>query len=283
MAHKDIISKHILKRILLDMAIYLFKLDLVDAELLSTEEQRVEDRRSDLVAKVVSAQGDTFIMHLEIQNNNDSTMPVRMLRYLTDIKLAYPEYPVHQCLVYIGAAPLNMSNILSSPQLNYHYERIDMREIDYQTLYNSDSPDALVLAILCDFRGNDPGEMVIHILQKLHALTRHDEPRQREYIQMLEILADNRHLNINIQEAYDMLHIEIERLPSYQKGIEKGIEKGMEKGMEKGIEKGREEGEHKKSLEVARTLLSMNFIPEQIAAITQLSLSEIQQLPKQQQ
>jgi hypothetical protein len=36
MGHKDIISKGILKRILLDMAVNLFQLDLIDAELLST-------------------------------------------------------------------------------------------------------------------------------------------------------------------------------------------------------------------------------------------------------
>ena len=57
MSQKDIVSKGLLKRLLLDMAIYLLRLDLVDAELLSTEEQRFEDRRADLVAKVTPAQG----------------------------------------------------------------------------------------------------------------------------------------------------------------------------------------------------------------------------------
>lgn len=33
---KDIVSKSLLKRLLLDMATYLLRLDLVDAELLST-------------------------------------------------------------------------------------------------------------------------------------------------------------------------------------------------------------------------------------------------------
>jgi predicted transposase/invertase (TIGR01784 family) len=80
-----------------------------------------------------------------------------------------------------------------------------------------------------------------------------------------------RHLNVNIQEAYAMLQIDIERLPSYQKGLEKGMERGMEKGMEKGME----EGEHRKALAVARELLAMNFSPEQVAAITQLPLAEI--------
>ena len=50
MSQKDIVSKDILKRLLLDMATYLLRLDLVDAELLSTEAQRIEDRRADLVA-----------------------------------------------------------------------------------------------------------------------------------------------------------------------------------------------------------------------------------------
>jgi len=142
MAHKDLISKHILKRLLLDIGIHLFKLDLVDAELLSTEEQRVEERRSDLVAKVKTAQDQHFILHLEIQTSNDSKMPIRMLRYLTDIQQAHPKQRIHQCLVYIGEKKVRMANTLNSPQLSYCYDLIDMREIDYQTLYNSDSPDA---------------------------------------------------------------------------------------------------------------------------------------------
>lgn len=51
--------------------------------------------------------------------------------------------------------------------------------------------------------------------------------------------------------------------------------RGMEKGMEKGLEKGMEEGAHRKALAVAERLLAMNFSPEQIAAITQLPLTEI--------
>jgi predicted transposase YdaD len=279
MGQKDIISKGILQRLLLDMAVYLFRLDLIDAELLATEAQRIEDRRADLVAKVTPARGDPFILHLEIQNANDGQMAVRMLRYLTDIHLAYPGHRLHQCLVYIGAERLSMASGLDSPQLRYHYDVVDMRTIDYRTLYASDQPDALVLAILGDFGDDDPQAVVVRLLEKLRRLTEPDEGRLRECLSMLEILADNRHLNVNIQEAYAMLQIDIERLPSYQKGLEKGLEQGMEKGMEKGmeqgIEQGLEEGEHRKALAVAWELLAMNFSPEQVAAITQLPLAEI--------
>ncbi len=82
---------------------------------------------------------------------------------------------------------------------------------------------------------------------------------------MLEILADNRHLALDLRETHAMLHIDLERLPSYQKGLEKGMEQGREEGREKGA--------HRKAL--AEALLAMNFTPEQVAAITQLPLAEI--------
>ena len=142
-------------------------------------------------------------------------------------------------------------------------------------MYASNQPDALVLAILGDFGDDDPQMVVTRLVEKLRRLTDPDEGRLRECLAMLEILADNRHLALNLQEAYAMLQINLERLPSYQKGLEKGMEQGMEQGMEKGMEQGMEEGEHRKALAVAEALLAMNFSPEQVAAITQLPLAEI--------
>ena len=263
MSQKNIVSKDILKRLLLDMATYLLRLDLVDAELLSTEAQRIEDRRADLVAKVKPTQGAPFILHLEIQNANDGQMPVRMLRYLTDIHLAQRGQQVHQCLIYIGAERLTMKAELDSPQLHYRYDLVDMRKVDYRTLYVRDQPEALVLAILGDFGAEDPATVVKRLVEKLCALTGPDGKRLREYLSMLEILADNRHLTVHFEEVYAMLQINLEHLASYRVGMEKGLEKGME------------EGEHRKALAVAETLLAMNFSPEQIAAITQLPLAEI--------
>ncbi len=56
MAEKDILSKTLLKRIALDIATYLFKLEITEAELLETEFQRVEERRADLLLAVKAPQ-----------------------------------------------------------------------------------------------------------------------------------------------------------------------------------------------------------------------------------
>jgi len=80
MAEKDITTKAILKHIVKDIAHYIFHLDLDQAEIIETEYQRVEKRHADLV--VQAKQGERkFILHIEIQNDNQAIMPLRMMRY----------------------------------------------------------------------------------------------------------------------------------------------------------------------------------------------------------
>ena len=115
MAEKDIVSKEVLQHLAADIANILRELDVEhdSVELLQTEQQRVESRRADMVARMKKRQtGEKLILHVEIQNANDNTMPVRMLRYLSDILLQYPEEMVYQYVVYIGKRPVSMPNQL---------------------------------------------------------------------------------------------------------------------------------------------------------------------------
>ncbi|MCB2263830.1 MAG: hypothetical protein LGR52_12980, partial [Candidatus Thiosymbion ectosymbiont of Robbea hypermnestra] len=100
-----------------------------------------------------------------------------------------------------------------------------------------------VLAILCDFGDRDPGEVVTYIVRRLQELLGKDERGFREYMNMLEVLSENRELRARVEEAEHMLtQVEIERLPSFAIGFERGEAKGMEAGREAGMEAGREEG-----------------------------------------
>jgi len=270
MADKDIISKQVLKRILVDVATYVFGLQLNVVELIETEQQRIEDRRADLTAKVVDKQGNRFILHIEIQNRNQKNMPDRMLRYLSDIRLNYPGVEVFQYLLYIGFDRLTMMDGIETRQLNYRYAVIDMHDIDYKMFMEQESPDALVMAILCDFKG-EPIKNVIHqLLTKLIRLTQNDSKMLREYISMLEIMASNRDININIKQEFEMLHIEVEKLPSFLMGEERGREEGRKEG--------RKEGEKRKAYAVAKRLLAAGMQIEQIALFTDLDKAEIEKI-----
>ncbi len=69
-------SKQIFKALARDFATYLFDLAVTEVDLLETAQQRVEERRADLVATVALADGQPFILPIEIQNDNLGIMPV---------------------------------------------------------------------------------------------------------------------------------------------------------------------------------------------------------------
>nr|VFK64337.1 MAG: conserved hypothetical protein (putative transposase or invertase) [Candidatus Kentron sp. TUN] len=241
MGDKDIVSKEIIGKLAAYLAIYLLDLpidpDFQEAK--GTEHQRVEDRRADLVVKLREQGGKPFLLHIEIQNDNDPKMPVRMMRYLTDVLLAYPGLPIHQYLIYIGAEKLTMPDRFEGPDTHHRYGLVDMRSVDCEYLIKKDTPEALVLAILCDFKGRDPQEVVNYIYTRLQELVGDNTKRLRECIHMLHILSVNRSLDRQIEEAEKVLtQIDMTRIPSYRIGMEKGREEGREEGMEKGIEKG---------------------------------------------
>ena len=63
-------------------------------------------------------------------------------------------------------------------------------------------------------------------------------------------------------------------------GLEEGLEKGIEQGLEKGIEQGLEKGKKRNSLKIAEKLLARGMQEEEVAAITELSMEEVQSLTK---
>lgn len=233
MGHKDITSKYILKHIVLDMAQYLLNMKLDSAEILETEKQRVEERRADLVVKATQKKNE-FILHIEVQNDNQSKMPIRMLRYYTDIAFSWPGYDVIQYLIYIGKQPLSMVSGIDRKNHYYQYQTIDMHQVDCSVFLGQDNPEAVVLAILCDFQKQDKRQIIREILNRVQQLTRNNEVQYRDCILMLEILSENRDLSGLIKEEESMLSaIKLEDLPSYEIGVEKGIEQGIEQGIEK--------------------------------------------------
>jgi hypothetical protein len=251
MTAKDVISRDTLKRLTTDLAKHLLGIDGEAVELLETQSQRVEDRRADLVAQMRSSSGSEFLLHAEIANNNKADMALRMLRYYTDIRLAGHAGPIRQFLIYIGTDPLNMPGGIQEPQLlDYRYGLVDMHRVNCAGLLVQDNPDALVLAVLCDFGGREPQEVVSYIVRRLSELSGSDEPRFREYMTMLEILSENRNLRPQVEEAERMLtQIDIERMPSYVIGMERGEIRGLERGERLGLERGErlglERGEHR--------------------------------------
>jgi predicted transposase YdaD len=89
----------------------------------------------------------------------------------------------------------------------------------------------LVLAILCDFKGQPPSEVVHFIFERLQQLAGNNESGLREYIRMVEILSVNRSLEKVVEEEEKMLsQIKTSQLPSFNIGLKQGLIEGKLEG-----------------------------------------------------
>jgi len=145
---------------------------------------------------------------------------------MPDIRLKYKDEDVHQYLLYIGKKAFAMASGIKTLQLDYQYSVIDMHKIDYQFFMQKNTADALVLAVLGDFKEVEAKSVIHEILARLITITKGDNKALREYISMLEILASNRDINLDIQQEFEMLEVEIEKLPSFLIGEKLGEKRG---------------------------------------------------------
>ena len=282
MPDKDLISKQLLQRILIGFGNRLFDLNIVEAELLSNEQARIEARRADLVARVKEADGKSYILHVEIQNDNQRDMPLRMMRYYSDIALAHAGEKIVQYLLYIGKAPMTMSNHVSDDGWQYRYRVLDMRDQDSEHFLNSNNPDALVLAILCDPKSLEPNALVAHIIKELRRLHGDKLDNLRDSLKMLDVLSGNRGLQDVVEETINM-YIDEEKLGIYQAvkkrgeaiGIKKGEARGIKKGEARGEARGIKKGEARGLRKMVLRLLT-KLPPEQVADLSGMSLAEVE-------
>ena len=269
MPSKDLISKQLLRQLAVDFSNQLFGRNIVEAELLSSEQPRVEERRADLVARVKNDQGKSYILHVELQNDNHKNMPLRMLRYYTDLALEHENEEIEQHLLYIGKAPLTMPDNVEARGWRYCYNVLDVRQLDSEDFLRSENPDALVLAILCDMGEREPDAVVTHIVSELRRLHGSKIDNLNDSLLKLENLAGNRNLQNLVKEKYKMI-VDIERLASYQEGLERGQLQGREEGREEGREQGQEQEQQKIVLRLLDT-----FLPEQVAEFSGVPLEKI--------
>ncbi len=269
MGYKDIITKDILKSIAKELSKYILKIDVAyDIELIDKEFTRVEKREADLLFK-----NGNEIIHIEIQNANHKDMHKRMLRYYSDILFDYEEYPIKQYLIYIGREKCSMNSTIKRDKIEYNYAIIDMKNIPCEEFLQSSDPSAVALSILCDFEGRDKQLIVNTILKRLKELSS-DELEFRSKLRVVEILSTNRDLEQEVQKGEEMLKVDIEKMPSYNIGLERGMQKGIEKGIKKGIE----EGMQKSAMLIAKKMIELGMPIEDIVNITNLSKKVIEEL-----
>jgi predicted transposase YdaD len=199
-------------------------------ELLNIEYPAVKSRRADLVARLSNGS----IYHLELQSKNDHKMLWRMLEYYSLLYQHYATPPLQQ-VIYVGQARANFTTQIQTEQLRFHYEFIDIRDIDCQTLLQSHSLADNVLAILC--RLDNPAGVLRTLLSRINVL---DDKTRKDMLLILANLADLRGLNPLLEQERQQMSIEISlennifMQEAYQKGQSFGEQIGLQAGKQAG-------------------------------------------------
>ena len=69
------------------------------------------------------------LVQIELQSQNDATMPFRMLEYRVQAFRAFGSFP-RQIVLYVGDAPMRMDAGLTVDRLQSRYELVDVRDLD---------------------------------------------------------------------------------------------------------------------------------------------------------
>ncbi|MBN9382068.1 MAG: hypothetical protein J0H74_14970 [Chitinophagaceae bacterium] len=201
-------------------------IDVVEAEELPDDLQHTKERHPDVLKKVTDQAGETFILHIEYQVSDEPKMVWRMAEYFVMLARQYG-LEVRQYVIFIGQGVPTMARRLQCRQMQYYYQLITLSEIDYQLLLSASDPREKMLAILADFKGNDPTVIVEQIVAQIIVSSEGDLD-QSKHINQLNILSQLRNFEVKIPDIMDSIapYFSIEKDWGYIIGQHKGMEKG---------------------------------------------------------
>jgi hypothetical protein len=183
---------------------------------LNVELPKVNNPRIDLLG----ARPDGELVHLEFQSRSERKLAVRMGEYLFAIAKRYGRIP-RQVVLYVGEKRTHMNTRLTSPDLDYRFHLIDIRDLDGEPLLASKNLSDNVSAVLTRL-GEQP-ETLRQILRRIQGAPAEE---RSEALAELSILAGLRKLKDNIEQERTRMPIteDIMKNPMVIRFIEHGRE-----------------------------------------------------------
>ena len=235
MGKYDKIIKESLSQIIVPLA-KCVNLNLERIAIIKDKVQYTIEREPDFLAIVLHDDPkDNYISHIEFQSENDDTMPQR--EHLMGAIIEYVhKLEVRQIVFYFGEEPLTMLDYIQKKNLYFKYELYDMRGFKSLTFLKSSIPEAVLLALFCNYEDKQASEIIDLIVQRLRELVKNKLKFQKIIFQ-LRVLSGLRNLQGLLNKKLNNMPITFEFDVTQDLFFQKGEERGVEKGIEKGIEK----------------------------------------------
>ncbi|KWT86079.1 hypothetical protein [Candidatus Magnetominusculus xianensis] len=240
--HYDKIIKEILKDVVDTLVAKVIGLRIVKSTAIETKLQITNEREADYILLVELEDGTISLLHIEFQSTNYSKMVFRELRYWLYLMETHGIEPM-QYVFYIGNDPLTMRDSLSTKTTTHKYSLIDMRDVDCKKFLYSDTPEEVILSILCNYQKKGVKIFIREILDRLRELVP-EETLRGKYIRQVEVLSQLRDLQGKVCEEAEAMALvyDLERDVRFRQGRQRGMLEGEKKGLLEGERKGLLEG-----------------------------------------
>jgi predicted transposase YdaD len=205
-------------------------------KVISAEIRLVKTFRPDIL---VEADGE--IIQVEIQAQQDKTLPHRMFRYYYAIVEKYKKEPT-QIVLFVGKGNPPPSEY-KTPKLTLKYKVLDMKKIDPDVFIKSEKPAEVILGILAG-KFKDKPQIIRKVKKRIAEIVKNEE-KIIKYIDSISFLAGLFDIEIKVKPM--PIQVDIKKTFLYkwgkEEGLKEGEQRGLVKGEKRGLVKGLKEGE----------------------------------------
>jgi len=162
----DKILKENIESLLMPLLGKYLNIHIVEFEQLDPKLQTTVERETDLIRIVTTIEGERFILHIEFQSQNEQGMIYRIKEYDAIIQRKYG-LEIRHYVIYLGSARMTMHTQLEEREVFRGFDVLNVQELEFEELIQSQIPEEIVLAVLSDFKGEQPEQIIRSIIEKL--------------------------------------------------------------------------------------------------------------------
>jgi predicted transposase YdaD len=201
---------------------------------ITTEIELVKSLRPDMLFRA----GEK-IFHIEIQAQQDKTLPKRMLIYSIGIEEKFQQKPI-QIVLFVGKGNPPPSTFRDEFTI-HKFIVLDMKKIDPDEFLRSEKPEEVIIGILAG-KFNEKPKIIEKVKERIVEIVKNEE-RIIKYIDSISFLAGLFDIEINVKPM--PIQVDIRKTFLYRWGKEEGLKEGKREGLREGLKEGLKEGEQR--------------------------------------
>jgi predicted transposase YdaD len=210
-------------------------------KILSTEIRFVKSFYPDILLEIGGK-----IIHIEVQVQQDKTLPERMLDYFYAIRKKYGKTPT-QIVLFVGKGnppptKFELKDEFQMQNLSFNFIVLDMKKINPDVFIKSDKPEEVLVGILAG-KFKDKPEIIKKVKKRIVEIVKNEEEIAK-YIDSISFLAGLFDVEIKVKPM--PIEVDIRKTFLYkwgrEEGIKEGIKEGEQRGLVRGLRKGLKEG-----------------------------------------